>query len=224
MASSDKSNKGSQKPSKKAKASPSKGQGETGAPTHEPLTLEQSIGHHIRQLRRRQELTGGSLAKAAQISTSMLSKIENGQISPSLQTLQALAAALSTPLTSFFASHEDRRECSFMKAGQANGIERRGSKSGHRYHLLGHSRSSELIVEPYYITLSQGATPHTGFRHDGLEIIYMLSGKVAYRHADTTYTMEPGDTLFFDATAAHGPEELLVLPMSYLSIIIYRRC
>jgi transcriptional regulator with XRE-family HTH domain len=196
----------------------------SSAPAHEPRTLEQSIGHHIRQHRRRLELTGSDLAAASNISTSMLSKIENGQISPSLQTLQALAAALNIPLTTLFACHEQRRECSFVKSGQASGIERRGSKSGHRYHLLGHTRSNDLVVEPYFITLSRDAMPYTAFHHEGLEMIYMLTGKVAYRHGDTTYTMEPGDTLFFDATAAHGPEELLVLPMSYLSIIIYRRC
>jgi hypothetical protein len=44
-----------------------------------------------------------------------------------------------------------------------------------------------------------------------------------YRHADKTYELAPGDTLMFDATAAHGPEELLELPMTYLSIITYRR-
>jgi transcriptional regulator with XRE-family HTH domain len=196
----------------------------SSAPSHEPRTLEQSIGHHIRLERRRLELTGGHLAASANISTSMLSKIENGQISPSLQTLQALAVALNIPLTSLFACHENQRECSYMKASEVTGIERRGTKSGHRYHLLGHSRSNDVIVEPYYITLSQDAVPYTAFRHEGVEIIYMLTGKVAYRHGDTTYTMDPGDTLFFDATAAHGPEELLVLPMSYLSIIIYRRC
>jgi mannose-6-phosphate isomerase-like protein (cupin superfamily) len=49
----------------------------------------------------------------------------------------------------------------------------------------------------------------------------MLSGQVRYRHADRTYVMEPGDALFFDATARHGPEELIETPMQYLSIIIY---
>jgi hypothetical protein len=51
----------------------------------------------------------------------------------------------------------------------------------------------------------------------------MLSGKVRYRHADRTYLMEPGDALFFDAAARHGPEELVEKPMEYLSIIIYSR-
>jgi hypothetical protein len=35
--------------------------------------------------------------------------------------------------------------------------------------------------------------------------------------------MEPGDALFFDAAARHGPETLTKVPMQYLSIIIYPR-
>jgi len=51
----------------------------------------------------------------------------------------------------------------------------------------------------------------------------MLSGTVNYRHADRSYAMEPGDALFFDAAARHGPEKLTKLPMHYLSIITYPR-
>ena len=59
--------------------------------------------------------------------------------------------------------------------------------------------------------------------HDGVEFIYMLMGKVIYRHADKLYPMSAGDALFFDSGAPHGPEELLERPMKYLSIIIYPR-
>jgi quercetin dioxygenase-like cupin family protein len=64
--------------------------------------------------------------------------------------------------------------------------------------------------------------PYTGFRHAGTEILYMLSGKVIYRHADQTYSLSPGDTLMFDSEALHGPETLIERPATYLSIIIYR--
>lgn len=195
----------------------------SNAPLHVRRTLEQSIGQHIRLMRRRLDLTGADLAASSGISTSMLSKIENGQISASLSTLQAIAAALNVPLATFFASHEERRDCSFVKAGQGVGIERRGTKAGHQYHLLGHSLAGDVVVEPYLITLSKDAAPYTAFQHEGVEIIYMLTGRVAYRHSDKTYMLEPGDTLFFDSTAPHGPEELLELPMTYLSIIVYPR-
>ena len=102
-------------------------------------------------------------------------------------------------------------------------IERRGTKAGHQYELLGHSISGEIVVEPYLITLTKEAKPYTLFQHAGVEFIYMLTGRVLYRHADKVYPLNPGDSLFFDSAGLHGPEELTELPMTYLSIIIYPR-
>ena len=84
-------------------------------------------------------------------------------------------------------------------------IERRGTKAGHRYDLLGHSLGGAIGVEPFLITLAADAVPYTHFRHAGVEFIYMLSGKVSYRHGDRKYVMEPGDALLFDSAARHGP-------------------
>ena len=50
------------------------------------------------------------------------------------------------------------------------------------------------------------------FQHGGIETIYMLEGEVDFRHGDTVYALKPGDTLFFDANAPHGPEVFTVLP------------
>jgi transcriptional regulator with XRE-family HTH domain len=195
----------------------------SNAPTTGELQLEVSIGRRVRLLRQRLQLTATELATEAGLSPGMLSKIENGGTSPSLATLQGLARALNVPMTSFFADFEERRDCSYVRAGQGVLIERRGTKSGHRYELLGHSLSGDIVVEPYLITLSEDAEPYVLFQHDGVEFIYMLTGKVIYRHADKLYPMSAGDALFFDAGAPHGPEELLERPMTYLSIIIYPR-
>jgi transcriptional regulator with XRE-family HTH domain len=185
--------------------------------------LEASIGFQVRRLRKSIDLTVTELGAAAGISAGMLSKIETGSISPSLGTLDALAKALNVPITRLFAETDERRDCSFVKAGAGVRIERRGTKAGHLYDLLGHSLGGSIGVEPYLITLAENAVPYTHFRHAGVELIYMLSGKVRYRHGDRTYLMEPGDALFFDAAARHGPEDLIEVPMHYLSIIIYPR-
>lgn len=193
----------------------------SSAPTASERTLEQALGAKIREERRRLGITGAELAAAAEISPGMLSKIENGQISPSLSTLSTVSRALNLPISALFTGYEERRDCSFVKADQGVSIERRGTKAGHHYQLLGHSLGEGIVVEPFLITLTEEAKPYASFRHTGVELIYMLTGKVAYRHADRTYLLEPGDTLFFDAEAPHGPEELISLPMTYLSIIIY---
>lgn len=195
----------------------------SNAAAAQELTLEQAIGAQIRSLRRRVELTVMDLAHAAGISAGMMSKIENGQISPSLATLQAVAASLNVPLTQLFASFEEKRDCSYVRAGQGVLIERRGTKVGHQYNLLGHAIGGDVVVEPYLITLREEAVPYTGFRHAGTEFIYMLTGEVIYRHGEETYQLQAGDALLFDSAAAHGPERLITKPMTYLSIIIYPR-
>ncbi len=195
----------------------------SNAPDEAAGTLEQRIGREVRALRTRLGLTGAELARAAAISTGMLSKIETGQISASLGMLESIATVLNVSLAGLFAGTEPRRDCSFVKAGGGVQIDRRGTKAGHRYELLGHSVAGSLVVEPYLITLAMDAAPYTSFQHAGVELIYMLTGRVAYRHGDQVYDMEPGDTLFFDATARHGPEALPKLPSTYLSIIVYPR-
>ena len=194
----------------------------SGAPAAaDRRTLEQAIGLQIRHRRKAMGLTVAELAGAANVSGGMLSKIENGQISPSLGTLQTLATALNVPISLLFQEFEEKRDCSYVAAGQGLAIQRRGTKVGHRYELLGHTLGGPVVCEPYLITLSEDAEPYTAFQHEGTELIYMLSGEVVYAHAGNSYHLRPGDSLLFDSGAPHGPEKLLMKPMVYLSIIMY---
>lgn len=185
--------------------------------------LEMAIGHEVRAYRKQLGITVADLAVATGMSVGMLSKIENGNISASLTTLQALSRALGVPLTAFFRRFEEPRNATFVKAGEGVNIERRGTRAGHQYSLLGHidNNSSGVMVEPYLITLTTESDVFPTFQHEGMEFLYMLEGEVTYRHGESNYAMQPGDSLFFDADAPHGPVELVKLPARYLSIISY---
>ncbi len=195
----------------------------SAAPTAEVRGLERALGNQIRANRRRHDLSIADLAGAAGISAGMLSKIENGGISPSLSTLQAISAVLKVSLSTLFASSEDRQDCSFVANGQGVVIERRGTKVGHVYELLGHVLRGDVVVEPYLITLRENAASYTGFSHAGTEFIYMLAGDVSYRHGSETYRLTVGDALLFDSSALHGPESVGIGEARYLSIIVYPR-
>jgi transcriptional regulator with XRE-family HTH domain len=185
--------------------------------------LEVAIGREVRAFRRQKETTVADLSAQTGISIGMLSKIENGNTSPSLTTLQTLANALSVPLTSFFRRFEESRQAVHTKSGEGLETDREGTRANHQYNLLGHigANASGVIVEPYLITLSDKSDIFPTFQHGGIETIYMLEGEVDYRHGDEVYSLAPGDTLFFDADAPHGPEKLVKLPARYLSIISY---
>ena len=182
--------------------------------------LEQAIGREVREFRKALGITVADLATATGLSVGMLSKIENGAISPSLTTLQAVARALGVPITDLFKRFEEPRNAVFVKAGEGVQVERRGTRAGHQYNLLGYleGNTSGVLVEPYVISLTEDSDIFPAFQHQGTELIYMLEGEVLYRHGDETYRMLPGDSLFFDADA---PEELITRPIRYLSIIAY---
>ncbi|MEQ6249321.1 XRE family transcriptional regulator [Sulfitobacter sp. HNIBRBA3233] len=185
--------------------------------------LEVAIGRAVRAHRKAQEITVAELAQRTGISLGMLSKIENGNTSPSLTTLQTLANALRVPITGFFRGFEESREAVHTPSGQGVETARAGTRANHQYQLLGHlgANASGVIVEPYLITLTDESDVFPTFQHGGIETIYMLEGAVDYRHGDTVHPLRAGDTLFFDADAPHGPERLVDLPARYLAIISY---
>ena len=185
--------------------------------------LEEAIGHEVRRFREKLGITLSELAKAAGISAGMLSKIENGSTSLSLSSLQSLSRALHVPVTALFRSFEEVRDATFVRAGEGLKIERRGTRAGHQYQLLGHSRNRPLAVEPYLVTLTAASDVFPVFQHDGIEFLYMLEGEVGYRHGDKVYVLRPGDSLYFDADVPHGPDELRKLPIRFLSVISHVR-
>lgn len=185
--------------------------------------LEVALGREVRAYRQQQNFTVAELASRTGLSIGMLSKIENGITSPSLTTLQTLSHALSVPLTAFFRSFEESRGVVHIKSGGAVEVERTGTRAGHQYHLLGHigSNASGVVVEPYLIVLTEESDIFPTFQHDGIELLYILEGEMEYRHGDQLFLLQPGDSLFFDADAPHGPEKLITLPARYLSVISY---
>ena len=184
-------------------------------------TLELAIGRELRGFRRRQEVTVAELASRTGLSIGMLSKIENGNTSPSLKTLRALATALSMPISAFFSQFEARREVIHTKSGEGIATEETGSLTGPETRLLGHinAPSSRVIVKPYLVTLTTKTDVLPSLQRGGTQTIYMLEGEMDYRHGDKLYKLNAGDSLQFDADSPHGPEAPRDLPLRYLSIV-----
>ena len=182
-------------------------------------TLEIAIGRQVRQYRKDLNMSIAELSKITGLSTGMMSKIENGNTSPSLGTLKALSSALNVPVTALFRAFEEQRDAIHVAAGQGLTIERQGTRAGHQYQLLGHSLHGDVTVEPYLITLEHNAEVFPLFQHAGIEFLFVLSGSMAYRHGSSVYSLKPGDSLFFDSDVTHGPEELNELPIRFLAVL-----
>lgn len=185
--------------------------------------LELVIGLELRTLRQKKGLSIADLAVISGVSRAMLSRMENGNTSPSLGTMKALAKALNVPIATFFRRYEDLQDATFVPAGEGLMVERKGSRFGALYQVLGQSHNQRIIIEPCLVTLTVGSVVHGALQHHGMEFIYLLEGEMTYRYASKSYRMRPGDSLFFDASALHGPDKLDQLPIRYVSVIAYSR-
>ncbi|MBE5074910.1 helix-turn-helix transcriptional regulator [Erythrobacteraceae bacterium E2-1 Yellow Sea] len=186
-------------------------------------SVRNAVGAQVRYLRTQLGVSSRKLAGLSGMSVSALSKIENGRISPSLHALSSLAKALNVPIATLFSELDKSRDCYFVPAGQGMRMERRGTREGHQYDLLGSYHDGLLSFEPFLITLEEGAGLYTSFRHDGVEFIYMLEGAMIYRHGSKDYDLNMGDSLTFDSASSHGPAMLIQTPCRYISVIVSLR-
>ena len=181
--------------------------------------LEASIGKQVRINRKNAGVTLQQLSKQSQLSASMLSKIENGQISASLKTIQLICHALNISITSLFKQHDKDVEPTFIKSGNGLTIERAGSDESRHYQLLGHNVSGSLKVEPCLITVTSRDYDFPDFQHKGIEFIYMLKGKMDYYYGTEIYHFQKGDSIYFDSDKPHGPKKIISDECQFLTVI-----
>jgi len=185
-------------------------------------TLERYLGNQIKELRQHHGLTIAEVADRADISRGMLSKIENAQTATSLETISKLAHALGVSLSTLFRQYDvPDGGAQHIKSGEGMEVVRRGTKRGHTYHLLSYDQGPTKQFEPFLITIDHESEVFPTFEHPGTEFIYMLEGKMTYRHGQNTYEMVPGDSLTFRGEVPHGPETLTHCPIKFITVLIY---
>jgi DNA-binding XRE family transcriptional regulator len=183
--------------------------------------LERLIADQVRRLRLAAGLTLAEMARRSGISKPMLSKIENAHTSASLTTLARLADALDVPVTALFRGADDQREAVYTPAGAGARIVARGTRVGHDYTMLGGLRGPHKRMEAHLVTLTERSETFPLFQHPGTELLYMLEGEMVYGHGDASYTLRPGDALQLDGEGTHGPQDLVTLPIRFLSVVAY---
>ncbi|MEN8893702.1 helix-turn-helix domain-containing protein [Planktotalea arctica] len=173
--------------------------GEHAAP--EPLDL----GSRVRELRKAQGWTLERAANQAGLARSTLSKIENGQMSPTYDALKKLAEGLQITVPQLFTPPQQ---------GQINGrmaVTKSGEGTAqatvtYEHELLGETLSRKKMM-PYRARVrARSFEEFDGWvRHDGEEFLYVLTGVV--RLITEFYEpveMRRGDSAYYDASMGHN--------------------
>jgi transcriptional regulator with XRE-family HTH domain len=185
-----------------------------------PLALEESngsidVGARLRMLRAGAGLSIRALAEMSGLNVNTLSLIENGKSSPSVSTLQQLAAALGVPVTEFFVTETGTNTVVYQKHG------------GRPRALFEHGVMEDLGAgmtrfgaEPLIVTLEAEAdSGKNPIVHTGREFVYCLEGRVAYTVDTEAYTLGPGDSLLFEAYLPHRWKNVDTQPSRVLLVL-----
>lgn len=202
-----------------------RGTGKTGRKAAPPggrdNQLESALGQVVREFRKRAGLGISELARRARLSPGMVSKIENGAISPSLASIRALSRALQVPVTSLFREFDEVTDATFVRAGEGTLVNRSGLSIDHEYRVLGQTSAKGIAVEPCLMSYTDSSQVLPFLHRTGTQFIYMLEGQLRYRHGNRTYLMSKGDSLLFQADVPHGPERLLRTPVRYITVLCF---
>jgi transcriptional regulator with XRE-family HTH domain len=160
---------------------------------------EFNIGRRLRELRIEKGISIRALAERSGLNVNTLSFIENGKTSPSVSTLQQVATALDLPMTAFFEVKSNPQVIVYQQTGDRQPV---AFTHGTLADLgVGFSRSG---LEAFIVTLephaSSGAAPIV---HTGLEFVFCLEGRVGYQVDGQAFTLDPGDSLIFEAHLPH---------------------
>lgn len=132
------------------------------------------------------------------ISPSYLSKIETGQANISFDVLQRLADFYNQNILYFF--EEEDEDTKLIKNGKGSSIHI-GLKGVEIRNLVADKTAH---VKSMYYTIQPGCGYFTDHSHFGEEFVYLMEGQLEFTLNDSqVYTLEPGDSLFFNSSEKH---------------------
>ncbi|MCV6591325.1 MAG: XRE family transcriptional regulator [Silicimonas sp.] len=181
--------------------------------------IEAAVGRAVKRLRKSRGQTVTGLASSAGVSQGMVSRIETGQVSPSLATLGALAAALDVPVMALLAGTGETGDVHHVKAGEGLPSRRVATDHVHDYLLLGKHTGPGGTFQSARIRIDRdqaGRLPR--YQHEGHVFLYVISGAARYRCGSEMFDLAQGDTLSFDAKLAHGFTEITGDHVEFLTV------
>ncbi len=181
--------------------------------------IDQAIGSSLRDLRESRKLSARQLAQTAGVSAAMISRVENGQVSPSISTMTSLASALDVPLVSLFRdTGATKTDFTHVKKGTGISSTRIVDDHIHHYLNLASHRRRDINFEAHMVTIKrQDALPPRYIGH-GVVFLYVISGKANYLYGKQQLLLAAGDCLSIDAELIHGFGEILAPQLVFLSV------
>jgi transcriptional regulator with XRE-family HTH domain len=166
------------------------------------------ISNRLKDIRKEKNITLQELAESAGVTKSMLSQVENSRSVPSLGVLLNLIKALDIDLNEFFKNitllYTDK--VILKKKDDYQPFEKENA-TGFHYQRLFATTVHDYHIDFVLLRIEADAQ-RPMVETNAFEFKYLIRGKVEYLIGDKVYTMEEGDSIFFDAKELHIPKSV----------------
>lgn len=163
--------------------------------------IKSIIGKKLKATRLKNDMTIQELAKRASVSSNMISRIERGLTTPSVEILMRLASSFGMSMNFFVEEAENGSTLVHTLRGQGEPIFFFEDK--HQIFSL-----TQGIRDPSFSVfidiLEQGCNSgEGGMVHSGEEFAYILEGSVSFIVDEDEYRVDAGDSIVFKASKPH---------------------
>ncbi|MFN3656370.1 MAG: helix-turn-helix domain-containing protein [Pseudolabrys sp.] len=171
-----------------------------------------AIGPKLRRLRLRKKLGLVQLGEHTGLSPALLSKIERGQMFPTLPTLLRIALVFGVELDHFFSDDSNRPIYAVVRKGERIRLPDKAGRPSPAYQFESLDFPvSERKLNGYYVEFEGEDQPSEAHEHPGAEIIYVVKGQLVLNLEGEDFTLDEGDSMYFDCAHPHsyrrkGPE------------------
>jgi transcriptional regulator with XRE-family HTH domain len=165
-----------------------------------------ALGEKLRTLRLRKSMGLVELGKHTGLSAAMLSKLERGKLFPTLPTLLRIALVFGVGLEYFFTDERKRhvvaiaRKKERMRFPDSPG----GGSIAYNFESLDF-KATERKLNAFYaefqLVAPERSRPH---QHPGVELLYLISGKLELTIGSEQVCLEEGDAIYFDSAVRHS--------------------
>ncbi len=163
------------------------------------------IGPKIRVLRQKKKLGLVQLGEHTGLSPAMLSKIERGQLFPTLPTLLRIALVFGVGLEHFFKTDETKRVLAVIRKKDRLRLPNRVGEKQPAYTFESLDFPvTDRKMEAFLAEFPARSKPSEPHHHSGAEFIFVIGGQLAVDVDGEATTLEEGDAMYFDSSAPHS--------------------
>ena len=159
------------------------------------------LGRRVRSSRTARHLTLEEVVSRTGFTVSWLSKLETGQLSPSLEGLVRLASALECGVDDLVAGLSVEPQMVVVRHGEGTRIAPKAGRTSVHEELANGWRDRSM--HPLIIHLAPGGRRHTPETTDGQRFLFVLEGKALVTYGDDVIPLDAGDSVYLYAAIPH---------------------